>query len=457
MSQASMIRPLSIHEASFPIFAKCSPGAGNIVSVLTIEGQVTHEAYTSAVTKVVSENDVLRATFQEALLPNGQRGFQWVFSDRPPRMEVIVISPEQDIEASAHYHMESLMNEPFSDAEPLSRFLLIQGDGISKLFACVSHASIDGSSIIGVLRRIVQELAQPLNDHQPSAPFPPSLWTFMPDKFARAFGIFRCLNILALLIRLQKQADSGVYFSVETPAPAAEHRCIISRRQLSQTQSLALIALAKRSNVSVHGLLGAAALQAFVDHLRQEKGEAFCEKNASTKIPLVSTMDLRRRTDPVLQDQLLGCLSSGATHTVKCDWNKKNMLAADYIEIAARVDTTLNSEIAKQQHWKLLRIYQTLGLAGMKKIFRDSAEKPMSMPISLANVGRLKFPSSSSIHVARFEGAPAFHANGPSINVQSYMTNDQMTLSFSGALPQMSRSTLESFGDGVYQHLINMV
>lgn len=456
MSQASMIRPLSIHEASFPIYAKCSPGAGNIVSVLTIEGYLSEEAYTAAVTKVINSNDVLRATYEESTLPNGQRGYQWVFGERAPRVEIIELSADQDIEEIAHQHMECLMNEPFSEGEPLSRFLLIKGADTYKLFVCVSHASIDGSSITGILRRIVHELAHPQSNKQPVATFPPALWTFMPGKLSSKFGIFRCINILALLVKLQKQADSGAAFSVETPAPALEHRCIISRRQLTQAQSLSLVALSKRSKVSVHGLLGAAALQAFVDHMRTERGESFCDQNVQTKVPLVSTMDLRRRTEPTLPDNLLGCLSSGATHTVACYWNKKLLELADYTDLAARVDTTLSAEISKQQYWKLLRIYQTLGLAGMKKIFRDSAEKPMSMPISLANLGRLQFPSSASLHVVRFEGAPAFHANGPSVNIQSYTTNDQMTLSFSGATPQMSRKTLESFADKMLQHLINM-
>jgi hypothetical protein len=278
----------------------------------------------------------------------------------------------------------------------------------------------------------------------------------MPEKLARTLGIFRCLNIFAMLMKLQKQADSGIAFSVEIPAPATEHRCITSKRQLTQAQSLALVSLAKRSNVSVHGLIGAAALQAFVDHLKNEKGESFLALNPNTKIPLVTTMDLRRRTQPVIDDHIIGCMSSGATHSVKCHWTSKSLCASDYTELAKRVDSSLNIEINKQQHWKLLRIYQTLGLGGMKKIFSDAAEKPMSMPISLANLGRLKFPSSPLIHVARFEAAAAFHANGPSISIQSNTMNDQMTLCFSGALPQMSRRTLDFYSDLTMHHLIKM-
>lgn len=454
----SFIRPLSIHEASFPLFAQLSPGAGNIVSQITVEGQLAADAFETAVNAVVNAHEVLQATYVHATNVNATGGtskpaYYWTHTAEKPRVEVMAAGG--DIEALAHLQMERMLNEPFRQDEPLCRFLMLHGDGIHKIFACVSHGVMDGSSIIGLLQRIVAQLAAPV-DVAPVT-FPPALWDYMPAELAAPTGIFRCLDVLLALIGLQKKADKGLAFQAESPAPAAEHRCMFARRQLSVEQSKQLVALSKQAKTSVHGLLGAAVGQAFVDHLRAEKGDAFCAAQTGVTLPLMSTMDLRRRTQPALADDLLGCFSSGATHNIDCQWVSRVLAQSDYTRLAANVDATLGEAIKRNQHWKILRIYQLLGLSGMKKLFRDGAEKPMSMPLSLANVGRLQFAAGENFRVVCFEGAAAFHANGPSINVQSYMVNDQLTLSLAAALPQISRATLERFADRVLAHLASMV
>lgn len=457
MSELSYIRPLSIHEASFPVYAQFSPGAGNIVSLLSLNGTLTSEAFVKAVNVVVSSNEALRAMYVGVADDKSNAAFQWMLSVRNPRIELISLENGEDIEVVAHACMERLMNEPFVAEEPLCRFLLLSGVDKHRMFACVNHAALDGSSIIGLLRRLVEHLVNPDAPSQPCMPFQPALWDYMPDPIRKPLGIFSCLSVFAMLIQLQKQADKGIAFSVESPAPASEHRCMVVRRELNVEQSLGLVTLSKQERVSVHGLLGAAVARAFMDHLRTENGESFPFGVEAIKIPLVSTMDLRRRTAPRIEDNVLGCFSSGATHRVHCSTRATFMRPKDYALLGAEVDRTLGQEIEREQHWKLLRIYKTLGLGGMKKIFRDAAEKPMSMPLSLANVGRLQFPSSGTLKVMRFEGAPAFHANGPSVNVQSYMVNDQLTLSYTAASPQMSRATLEYFADRVVFHLGEMV
>lgn len=451
------IRPLSMHETSFPLYATFSPGAGNIVAALTVSGVISDKEFRQAIEKVTQRHLTLRSTYAASYL-QGKPTYHWLLTDQSPSVKTVLLTEDGDIEKSAHQEMERLLNEGFPEGSPLCRFVLLSAGNTHKIFACVNHAAMDGSSTINVLRLISERLAKP--DSQSSGeivPISPALWSFMPKAIKGAWGIFRCFAVFKMLIRLQKQADAGVSFPVEIPAPAAEHRCMVAMRQLNVEESNAVVALSKQNNVSVHGLLGAALTCAFADQLREVKGAEFCTKNSSLKIPIVSTMDLRRRITPPIEGDVLGCLSSGATHSVRCDLSGKPLFKSEYLDLGREVDATLNREISRHQHWKLLRIYQLLGIAGMKKVFKDSSEKPMSMPISLANLGKLEFPSTGVFQVLKFEAAPAFHVSGPAVNVQCNRVNNQMALSFSSALPQMSRTTLEKFSDNVIQHLTQMV
>jgi hypothetical protein len=270
----------------------------------------------------------------------------------------------------------------------------------------------------------------------------------MPPAIKARTGVFRCLDVLGLLARLQKQTDKGLAFSVEQPAPASEHRCVVEVLALGDAASAGLARQGKASGAGVHGLVSAALARALGEDIRRRKGKAFCGPYADHALPVVTTMDLRRRIDPPLPPDTLGCLSSGATHWVPAHLDHATLDDATFLGMARQAVASLNTCIDADQHWKLLRIYQTFGVGLMPKIFLDASEKPMTMPLSVANLGRIEFPSGAGLRVTDMMMAPAFHPAGPSVNALCYTLNGRFVMSMAAAVPQMSRATLKAVCTG---------
>lgn len=444
-------RKLSMHEASFPVYSELSPGAGNIVSILTMDGHVAEQNFKLAIEAILEFSPIFRSTYaKQAHVPL----YYWKKSNVPVHNFILSsVQSGEDFDCLAQRRMDALLNEPFLDDEALCRFELITNGKTTKLLSCINHGLMDGSSVVTVNQLIAKILmGQPVATTTQSS-FPTALWEFMPYTLKSRKGILYCFDAFLELMRLQKKANSGFAFAIEGPAPASEHRCMVLHKKIPVTISKQFLSLSKQRDISVHGLLVAAISQSFVDYLRKDQTLASIASKNKETLPVVSTMDLRRRVEPTLAVSDLGCYSSGCVHEILPHWQNTNISTDEYCSMARLAETTLTKQITKNQHWKLLRIYQLFGLSGMKHIFKSSAEKPMSMPLSLANLGRLNFPESSELKVTNFEIAPAFHANGPSINIQCYTLNDELILSFAAARPQISRTTLEAYADRFIAHI----
>jgi hypothetical protein len=440
----AILRPLSIHETSFPVYARLSPGAGNVVAALFVDGPLEADRLRSALKVVQQENPVLRATHVRTSPVQATPSYAWAPSHLASEVQATCLAPETDLRETAHAALEQSLNLPFGVHHPLLRVRLLSQGERHAIILCVDHALLDGSSAVGILQRVMAQLTENEGPASQSA-FPPALWEFMPPSLKAPTGALRCLDVLGLLARLQKQTDAGLAFGVEWPAPAAEHRCMVQVSALSESSSAGLARQGKASGAGVHGLVSAALVRALGDDIRSRKGQAFCETHASVSLPVVTTMDLRRRIDPPLPPDTLGCLSSGATHWVPAHLNQGMPDDATFLAMASQAVASLNTCIDANQHWKLLRIYQTFGVGLMPKIFLDASEKPMTMPLSVANLGRLEFPSGAGLQVSDFMMAPAFHPAGPSINAVCYTLDGRFVMNMAAASPQMSRATLQRF------------
>lgn len=442
-NQAPLMRDLSIHETSFPVYARLSPGAGNVVSAIVVEGVLDREALQSALAAVQRENPVLRATHVRVSDVHVTPAYAWSVCGQTSTVQAETLPDDADLRATGHRAVERWLNLPFAPHQPLLRMRLLSQGEQHVIVLCVDHALLDGSSAVGILQRIMARLTQ-TSGPAPQPAFPPALWDYMPPAIKARSGALRCLDVLGLLAKLQKQTDKGLAFSVEQPAPAAEHRCVVEVLALSDTASASLASQGKASGAGVHGLVSAALVRALGDDIRRRKGQAFCETRSDISLPVVTTMDLRRRIDPPLPPDTLGCLSSGATHWVPAHLDQTTPDVTTFLAMAKQAVDSLNTCIDADQHWKLLRIYQTFGVGLMPKIFLDASEKPMTMPLSVANLGRIEFPSGNGLRVTDMIMAPAFHPAGPSVNALCYTLNGRFVMNMAAAVPQMSRGTLRT-------------
>lgn len=440
MSQATIIRPLSIHEASFPVFASLSPGAGNVVSIMVLKKRIDHAALLLALGILQDAYPVLKMSYKS--VTNSATGYAWLDGAGELAVERTLVENIDDFNETVTKCAEIRLNYPLIEGKPQAIFDHVTSHDKSAIIFCASHAALDGSSFYTINKNLLQILNGNKLE-KISSPLP-SLWESMPEDIKSRLGFLKTIPLLTTLAKLQSHTNKGNFFKVEIPAPATEHRSIWEKREISKDQFKRIISTSKDKGISVHGLVGAATLLALLTHLRAENR---CHLMGERSLPLVTTMDLRRRLNPQLDKNAVGCLSSGVTHLVSIPKNASINNIGSLMDIAKSVENSLSEEINKNQHWKILRLYQTLGMKGMKKTFKSAAEATMSTPITLANFGKLDFDVGNHAEVERVDIIPAFHCTGPAINVITNAIDNSLFLSFCAATPQISRNTLSAYAN----------
>lgn len=440
MSQASMIRPLSIHEASFPIFASLSPGAGNVVSIMVLKSRIDHAVLQQAIKNLQDAYPLLRMSYKSDT--GSATGYVWSDGTGDVPVKCTSVGNLDDFDEAVTKCAESRLNYPLIEGTLQAIFDHVSCHEKSAIIFCASHAALDGSSFYTINKNLLRILNE-CNVEKTSSP-PPSLWESMPEGIKSKTGFLKTIPLLATLAKLQSHTNKGNFFKVEAPAPATEHRSIWEKREINSDQLKRIFFTTKKNGISVHGVVGAATLLALQAHLDPENR---CSLIGGKSLPLVTTMDLRRRLKPQLDKNTVGCLSSGVTHLVNIPKHAPYNNTRSIIEIAKSVESSLAAEIHNYQHWKILRLYQVLGLKGMKKAFKSAAENSMSTPITLANFGKLDFDIGDHIEVERIDIIPAFHCTGPAINVIANTIENSLFLSFCAATPQMSRNTLSAYAN----------
>lgn len=461
--QLTVLRKMSVHEASFPVYAELSPGGGNVVSCLEIDGQLPAETAKIALQKLQKRHAMLRAGYLNlGNLNSTNKG-------KTPDYHFVKVSGASipfthesfdslDIfEQQAEQVCHSLLNHHYRHGELLSQAVLlsctVRLPHRHRLYFCVSHSICDGAAIMQLLdewQRLVDGVAlEAVED------LPRSLWDRMPPAIERFTGAFKSLGTLLSFVTLQKQADKGLSFAFDVHAPASEHRCIAVSRTLDQEAFSALQSQVKAQNNSLHGAFAAALVAAFTDYLKKNRDvNSLQNRSHILSIPVVTTVNMRDKTSPPLASDTVACLSSGITSVTKVPMSAlQNGSAFPYADVSRQVSTGVKQALAADQHWKVLRIYKIAGLKGLRKMFADVSQKSLSTPLSLANLGRVKFANNTQLHAKKLEVYAAFHAMGPSMNIVINSMNNQLTLCFTCPFPVCSRATLNTFADASIRHL----
>ena len=441
-------RALSIHEASFPVYAELSPGGGNIVACLRFQGDLSYQQALDGFSKLMSVEPSLRVGI-EWLHPEGlpENYYAIETESKGVPFEQLMLAEGDDLGESVAKTRASLLNQPFQRGHLLWRARLISSDLEHCLVFSINHSLSDGSSVHYLLNRWLEVMdGSRLLDAYDGA-IAPSLWSYMPKKISGFFGVFRSLGLLSTFVKAQKLADQGLTFNVDSNVPAAEHRCRATYRTLNQTYFSRLLSQVKQQNKSIHGLIGAATVSGFLAEC--EKRGSLSKLNNHFAMPFVTTVNVRDKIDPPLSNNVAGSFSSGVTGMVDIDTQHINR---DYQDdpwvLADQIASGVTRALEEDQHWKVLRIYQLAGFKGLKKMFLDSSEKSLATPISFANLGRVDF-NSESLTITGYEIYAAFHVSGAGMNITANTSNGGLTLCFTCPAPAVSQKTMNDYADKV--------
>ena len=479
----AIVRELSIHEASFPVYGELSPGGGNIVVCLQLQGKLTQDKAQQGFQKLMQAEASLQVASQwlaaDAELGN-KAGYYFIQPDSPAlpfSADMIEAKPDNNesikttdtFEKNVSRIRTQLLNQPFQAGSLLWRAHLVSGQIEENtaqqhcVFLCINHSVSDGTSVYHLMKRWLLALNTSTQISSTANEFSRPLWHYMPKKISGFLGAFRSLGILATFIKAQKLADQGLSFKAECNVPIAEHRCRSTHRTLDQASFKALLTLSKSNNKSIHGLMSAALLQILLTDCKNQGQLKNLPKAFS--LPFVTTVNVRDKiqatnnTYSKIDDAVAGCLSSGVTSMIEVD---QDFIDTDYRQspwqLGQQVANGVTIALEQDQHWKVLRIYQLAGLKGLKKMFIDGSEKPLATPISFANLGPVKFdfyinraamPDHEVLTVKGYQAYAAFHASGAGVNAVASSLNGELTLCLTCPDPVISQQTLDRYADDV--------
>jgi hypothetical protein len=464
---SDIIRALSIHEASFPVYAELVPGGGNIVVCLRLQGDLSAEQAKQGLSHLMQAEASLQVACQWLQPRASEQGekrpedYYFVKVAQAVPFEALSIEDSSPFESTINDMRTHLLNQPFQLGSLLWRARLISQDQQHCLLLCINHSVSDGTSVYHLLKRWLLALNSSTKITATANELGLPLWHYMPKKISGFLGAFRSLGILSTFMKAQKLADQGLHFKVAHNVPIMEHRCQSTFRILEPESFSRLLASATKHNNSLHGLLSSAMLNVLLTDCKKQGRLENLKQNFS--IPFVTTVNVRNRISPIVDDSVAGCLSSGVTSMVNID---QSCIDNDYQKspwaLGEQIAGGVKDALDQEQHWKVLRIYKLAGLKGLKKMFIDSSEKPLATPISFANLGPVSFDyyinrANESNHnpliVTGYEAYAAFHASGAGVNIVGSTLKGALTLCLTSPDPVVSQQTLNEYADAVVELL----
>jgi hypothetical protein len=474
--KGSIVRALSIHEASFPVYGELAPGGGNIVVCLQLQGNLSQDQAQEGLQKLMQAEASLQVASRwlEADTAKGNKaGYYFIRPDSPilpfTASNNECSKTDNEFETTVNRVRTQLLNQPFLPGSLLWRAHLVSEQFEEStpqqhcILLCVNHSVSDGTSVYHFIKRWLLALNRSTNISATANTFSLPLWHYMPKNISGFLGAFRSLGILSTFIKAQKLADKGLSFKAECNVPMAEHRCRSTHRTLDQAYFTALLIRSKSNSKSIHGLMSAALMQVLLKDCKTRGQLKNIPKNFS--FPFVTTVNVRDKIQgqnnkyAKIDDAIAGCLSSGVTCMVKVN---QDSIETDYRQspwqLGQQVAKGVTTALAQDQHWKILRVYQLVGLKGLKKMFINGSEKPLATPISFANLGAVKFDSyinyaitskNKALTVKGYQTYAAFHASGAGVNAVASSLNGELTLCLTCPDPVISQQTLEQYADDI--------
>ncbi len=223
----------------------------------------------------------------------------------------------------------------------------------------------------------------------------------------------------------------------EKNAPIHNRRCYITHRQIDEKITQKLVAACRKNNTTVHAALCASILLSVFHEINPDK---------SIIMNCSSSVDLRRRLKPVLENEHLGEYASvlETYHTVGKD--------TDFWKLAQNVKKEIEQELKTNNLFSVLLVAKKI----VKSFFDTKNIYKKWSTVEVINAGKIEFPKNygnfmlEDINLCSPIGA---FNNVFSIAIVTY--NKKMLINFQGSTPYLSEETVERLSNNTLSHLFS--
>ncbi|MVT11138.1 condensation domain-containing protein [Chitinophaga tropicalis] len=340
----------------------------NCIFTAKVRGNIIPERLTNALKKVQDKHALLKVVIRE-----DEKGRPYFVSDTQiPPIPVEIRERQSDndwlaVSASEWHHSFQVRKMP------LARVVWLRGEEVSELMLVCAHCICDGSSILTLMREILQVLDEPDTVLTPYEPFS-SVQAFLPP----ALLANKWLRIKAGMIR----AIAGIVLRLKTPRiKTPPGNSYMVHWKMDAEASRALVNRCREEKTSLHAAFSVAFLEAYQHVMgNAAKGRVICP------------VDIRRFLPELKKDQMFA-FAPIAELSVEKDstagfWTKTRMLKND---LTAKIDG--------------MNIHELLF---MSEYFHSSAPQMIAFlkategnhDVTLSNMGKLDIPDNyNSFHL----------------------------------------------------------
>ncbi|SFN52955.1 Alcohol acetyltransferase [Chitinophaga sp. YR627] len=332
----------------------------NCIFTAKVLGQLTLEGLIYALAKIQQKHPLLGVVIRE-----DEKGRPYFVSDTKIPPIPVQITERRSDEDWQRISAEQWRQSFDVGKGPLARLIWLRSAEVSELMLVCAHCICDGTSILTLMRELLQVLDQP-ETRLIAYPAFEDIRTFIPNTLINNVGLkirLRLLSGLAWLVLRFKTRG-------KIPAPGNHY---LVHFKMDKAATIQLAARCKTEQTTMH----AAFAVAFMEAHRQVMGAASYGK-------VISPVDIRRFIPEIKQDQLFAFapIAELSTSAEK---------GADFWARARQLKNDLTDAIDKMDIRKLLFTSDYFHSAG-KYMVRLLRQTDGTHDVTLSNMGRLDIP-----------------------------------------------------------------
>ncbi|SHN02817.1 condensation domain-containing protein [Chitinophaga sp. CF418] len=331
----------------------------NCIFTAKIRGAVTLEGLIYALGKIQQKHPLLGVVIRE-----DENGRPYFVSDTkiPPIPVQIVERRDND-----HWQVVSAAEwgRTFDVRKgPLARVIWLRSDKVSELLLILPHCICDGTSILTLMRELLQVLDKPETVLIPYPSFE-SIHSFIPAALLSNWKLQLKLWLLSKV--------AGVVLALKTREPQpVQGKHYMVHWKLDKAATAALITACKIENTTLHAALSLAFMEAH----RQVMGDASHGK-------VICPVDIRRFVPEIKQDHLFAFAPIAELSI--------NNIGSNFWTKARQLKTDLTSAIEKMDVRKLLLTSEYFHTAATRMV--DFLKRTDGThDVTLSNMGKLDIP-----------------------------------------------------------------
>ncbi|NEO10837.1 MULTISPECIES: condensation domain-containing protein [unclassified Moorena] len=335
------------------------------------------------------------------------------------------------------------LNQGIESDKCLMRAVLVRAESensASYLITSTHHAISDGLSCVrlhsGILTYCEKiHCGEPITSVLP-LPILPPIDRLIPISTRGFQGIWhRSLLLLRIIFNQVWYRPKTLGF--EKCVPINLRRCGMVQKSLDKGLTQELINRCKKEKTTVHGAVCGAMLLTAAKSITVNKKKRLC-------VSCLSYVDLRRRLEPVVSDEVMGSLVSCVTsfHTLQSNLS--------FWDLARNVKKQLEYRLNGANIFRVIIITKIFLKRFLKRPNQGSAT------VSVTNIGKVNIPKHyGAFELEEISFGSANASFGGSLSVAVSTFDEKMILNFMFSDPSISHDSMEIFANNVMSYLID--